>query len=236
MLAADVDSNAAAALSSLNSDALGHAQALFPGQSPNLSVSVLAPAAQQPMHTAPGGLVGLAAAMGESALMSGVWAQQHAYGTLLASDPHCGSNKQLLGKRSRSDAPNCDAEARVDTARGRDDLADRPRGRKQVVAHRRTASWPVRRCGSQPIHPHPGRSPTLPLDTHTPLALPLGHSHSASTAALVSPCPFPRRLIRRGRAVPRPRRTWSTRRRPVMTSQSQTSVATCGPPARTRRC
>jgi hypothetical protein len=37
--------------------------------------------------------------------MSGVWAQQHAYGTLLASDPHCGSNKQLLGKRSRSDAP-----------------------------------------------------------------------------------------------------------------------------------
>ena len=105
MLAADVDSNAAAALSSLNSDALGHAQALFPGQSPNLSVSVLAPAAQQPMHTAPGGLVGLAAAMGESALMSGVWARQHAYGTLLASDPHCGSNKQLLGKRSRSDAP-----------------------------------------------------------------------------------------------------------------------------------
>ena len=80
----DVDSNAAAALSSLNSDALGHAQALIPSQTPNYSE----------------------AAMGQAALMRGVWAQQHGYGAPLAGDPLGACNQQqLLGKRSRDMGP-----------------------------------------------------------------------------------------------------------------------------------
>ena len=67
----DVDSNAAAALSSLNSDALS--------QTPNYS-EALAPAA-----------------MGQAALMRGLWAQQHVYG----APPPIASRSQLLGKRSR---------------------------------------------------------------------------------------------------------------------------------------
>ena len=101
----DVDSSAAAALSSLNSAALGRAQALLPRQTPNFSVAALSRAPAQSIHTVPGGAAGLAAAMGQTALMPGVWSQQHAYGALLASDPLCTSNKQQLGKRSRSSAP-----------------------------------------------------------------------------------------------------------------------------------
>ena len=79
----DVDSNAAAALSSLNSDALRRAQALLPSQTPNYS-EALAPAA-----------------MGQAALMRGFSAQQHGYGAPLAGDPLGACNQQLLGKRSR---------------------------------------------------------------------------------------------------------------------------------------
>ena len=102
--APDVDSNAAAALSSLNSEALGQAQALLPRQTPSFSVEALAHATAQPIHTLPGGAAALAAAIGQTALMPGVWAQQHAYGALLASNPLGTSNKQQLGKRPRSDA------------------------------------------------------------------------------------------------------------------------------------
>ena len=102
--APDVDSNAAAALSSLNSEALGQAQALLPRQTPSFSVEALAHATAQPIHTIPGGAAALAAAIGQTALMPGVWAQQHAYGALLASNPLGTSNKQQLGKRPRSDA------------------------------------------------------------------------------------------------------------------------------------
>ena len=87
----DVDSNAAAALSSLNSDALGHSQALIPSQTPNYSE----------------------AAMGQAALMRGVWAQQHGYGAPLAGDPLGACNQQqLLGKRSRDmgDGTRVDAD------------------------------------------------------------------------------------------------------------------------------
>ena len=58
----DVDSNAAAALSSLNSEALGQAQALLPRQTPSFSVEALAHATAQPIHTIPGGAAALAAA------------------------------------------------------------------------------------------------------------------------------------------------------------------------------
>ena len=102
--APDVDSNAAAALSSLNSEALGQAQALLPRQTPSFSVEALAHATAQPIHTIPGGAAALAAAIGQTALMPGVWAQQHAYGALLANNPLGTSNKQQLGKRPRSDA------------------------------------------------------------------------------------------------------------------------------------